>query len=203
MDYLQRNRALIREMRQDLRFQRGEVIGKGSGATFTATGHYRSPLLGEDVYIGVKETKLDGTVLRLRTAKELSMLHKVEEKTPHLLPEFPIVYGLLTDLTGREIAIFCEDFSQGGRYDVEPVLQLWGQYINDGEVPKDLKKVRGSKIDNRDLATTCFMVNGKRRIGDFGEICGLMSLQEADEAFPIDALWKQMWRYTIRLTYPF
>jgi hypothetical protein len=203
MDYLQRNRALIREMRQHMRFQRGEVIGRGSHATFTAAGHYGSSLLGEVVYVGVKEIKLDGIALRLRTARELSILRKVEEKTPHLLPEFPIVYGLLADSPGRELAVFCEDFSQGGRYDIEPILQSWSQYISDEEVPKDLEKVKGSEIDNRDLATTCFMVNGKRRIGDFGEIRGIMRLQEADKVFPIDAIWKQMWRYTIRLTYPF
>ena len=58
MDYLGRNRLLIAEIGQNLRLERGYEVGRGSGSRFTAVGHYRSKVLGDDVYVGLKEKGL-------------------------------------------------------------------------------------------------------------------------------------------------
>ncbi len=202
MDYLGRNRLVIAEIGQNLRLERGYEVRRGSGSIFTAVGHYRSKVLGNDVYVGLKERKkFRGDVLRFPTARDLSLLRAIEQKLPHLLQEFPLFYGLLVDSTGEEVGVICEDFSQGGKYEVNEVTRSWRIPVRDDEIPKELERLKGRKIDNHDLATMCFLVDGRRRIGDFVEVFSGLSISEMEEIFPTSDLSKQLRKYTLRVKY--
>ena len=81
------------------------------------------------------------------------------------------------------------------------MTRSWRIPVRDDEVPKELEVLKGKQIDNHDLATACFLVNDKRRIGDFGEIFSGLSISEWEALFPTGDLLKQMKKCTLRVTY--
>lgn len=202
MNYLERNHLVIAEIGQNLRLERGYQIGRDPGTRFTSMGHYKSDILGSDTYVGLKESKkFRGYVSRFVAARDLALLRKVEREMPRLLQEFPSFYGLLIDATGKEVGIICEDFSQGGKHEVREVIRSWLVSVEDAEVPKELEQLKGRKMDNRDLARMCFLVDGKRRIGDFEEIFSGLSGTEWEERLQFNDLLKQIGKYTLRVRY--
>jgi len=201
MDYIERNRVVIAEIGRDLRLQKGELIRTGSHARFTPVGNYNSALLGTALHVGLKENpNRQGEHLKRCAARELALIRLVEQSAKHLLPEFPIFYGVLENAAGEPVGVLMEDFSQGGRYKVEDVTRSSIKPILDIEVPKELETIAGRKIDNYDLATMCFMVNGQRRIGDFDEMYSSMLPEELSHRYLISDLIDE--KFTLRISYP-
>ncbi len=203
MSYLERNQQTLAEIGQNLRLRRGSVIGRSPNTTFTSIGNYKSTILEKDLYIGLKENRhKEGDFLRGWVARELVLINMIEQRFPQLLPEFPVFHGILEHPTGETLGVLTEDFSYGGRYPVKGFPRSLFVDIPDKDVPKELEEIAGKEIDNYDLATMCFLVNGQRRIGDFGEMYSGMITTELSERYPIDDLMATIVKYTLRIDYP-
>ena len=201
MMYLERNHALFEEMGRSLKPQRGVVVGKSAQSTFTTTGHYESGILKRDSYTGVRETRrLKGDDYMYQAARGLAFIIAIERQTPHLMEELPDFYGLLED-PENVVGILTEDFSEGRKYRVEEVTRPWDMPISDDEIPRELERIKREAMGAHDLATMCFLVNGKRRIGDFGEMFSGLNISELAERFPIEELLGQLDRYTLHIDY--
>ena len=192
MNYLERNQLLIAEIGQNLRLQRGKVIGVGTLSTFRSAGNYRSSLLDDDLYVGLKEIPSIRHALDFQVALDLALIRAVEQNLPYMLSEFPIFYGLIRDSKGEKIGVVTEDFSKGGRYEVEDM----GAYE---ELPRELEKFLEMPITDYPLCTTSFLVNGQRRIGDFC-IIYLYIHDEFEKFSPYD-LKKEIDKYTLHIDY--
>jgi hypothetical protein len=120
MSYLERNSRLLSEIGANVTFKPGEQRGESRSLKFSSVGSYPSEELGTDVYVGVKEPKEKSSIfmaeqLRQRFIFELAVMSVIAENIPHLLPELPLFYGLLTDKDGEPMAIVTEDFSRNGQ----------------------------------------------------------------------------------------
>lgn len=164
MNYLERNHLVIAEVGQSLRLQRGVIVGSAEDTTFRYVGHYRSPSLDRELFVGLKEHKgyKAGRDLRQWITYELAFIRAVEHNFPYLLQEFPVFYGLLADQKGKPVGRITEDFSEGGRFKVFDIPN------DPTRLPTELRALIGD--DYEELATMCFSVNGQRRLGNFDSI---------------------------------
>ena len=202
---MDRNAEIFKEIRESgLKLKIGKLIGRSDGGTtFNSLENYYSRILNKRLYIGLKtnESYYDDNVVR-----DLALISKVEKEAPHLLSEFPIFHGVLRNDNRNFIGIICEDFSEGGKYLVEGMKKSWREPVKDSEVPKDMEKILGVSIDNHDLVTTCFMINGKRRIGDFGEFFMPVAFSygrkvKMERVFPSKQILKRLREFTLRINY--
>lgn len=161
MSYLERNSQLIEEIRGNLTFLRGAVVGRNRRTRFTEVGSYQSPFLGSRIYLGLKEYYGPfRNPLRLaeRVSQELAIMQCIAIKLPHLLSELPLCYARLLGKEGQVLGIIMEDFSQGGKLKVRNVF--WP--------PPGIESIfiKGS-TESDAIAKMVVEVNGQRRLMDF------------------------------------
>lgn len=217
MNYLERNQLLIAEIGQNLRLRRERVIAEINRegyftpikTTVTSVGSYKSTVLDHDLFVCLKEyTDRTDELLVDRVLFELSLMRAIEQKAPYLLPECPLLYGLVSYRKGKPFGTITEDFSRDGIYPVEQVKFL-GRSHGNNQVPienitKILREITGDSLLSTDeeIRNMCFYVNGKRRIGDFDGIFGrLLYSREIDKRLPIDDLLRDVDKYTLRIDY--
>lgn len=163
--YKNTNKQILEEIARLSSLRSGKVIGRNRSGrtTVTSLGKFRSEVAGRDLHIGLKEYCGIQSVLDMVVATELGLIDLVEENLPHLVDEFPLFHGIFLDKSGKPIGVVTEDFSKNGTARVESVRE-------DSDVlPHEIQKLIGRPDYLDDLATTCFIVDGRRRIGDFGE----------------------------------
>ena len=201
MDYLERNRALLEEIRRLCTLRRGELVGESdfSGTRFASLGSYNSGVLDGHLFLGLKEysnkrwerTSFADSGL----AHELTIIDAISKST--LRDELPVVFGHLRDKEGKHIGVLCEDFSQGGRYEVKCI-----SYRQTELMPRELRKIFGAtgfEMDDKDqLEYVGFMVNGKRRLGDFNSFLGPRLAEEVRGYPTFDAITRDLEHYIVR-----
>ena len=127
-------------------------------------GKFYSNVMGQELHIGLKEyAGVSGDTLNMRVACELGLIDLVERNLPEFVDEFPQFHGVLLDANGKPIGVITEDYSKNRTLPVHSVE--WNRVA----LPYEIQKLMGKPTDLDDLATTCFLVGEKRRIGDFGE----------------------------------
>lgn len=195
MTYLERNQAIIDELR-GVRLERGDIVGSSSSMSFTSAGHYRSSVLGNTLYVGLKEYTDPEKCKSSTEARALLELHcicTVAEQLPHLEVELPVFYGILFDRAGKPLGIVTEDFSKGGKYEVQDMT-----YDRPELLPNELGEIFPD-MDYYELARVCFSVNGQRRLGDFSTSWS----NEFSHKFLMDDVVDQLeeGKHTLRLGY--
>ena len=195
--YKDQNREIIAEINQLESLKNGEIIARNSLQTtrVRTLGNFYSKVLDRDVYLALKEYNSfkDLDDLQFKVSEELGFIDLVENNLPQLLNEFPLPHGVLINQKNpNQIGVLTEDFSQNGKY---PVYQIseWNKKI----LPYELQKLMGSPERLDDLATTCFLVNGKRRIGDFGEF--FMAQIASKKLYLAKSYLRKISNYTLRL----
>lgn len=196
MSYLERDTQLIEELRGNLTFRRGAVVGCNTRVRFTEIGSYQSSFLGSRVYLGLKEyygTMRDPLRLAQRISQELAIMQHIAIKLPHLLSELPLCYVRLLDKNSQISGIIMEDLSRGGQSKVRrmsPPPEVGNIFI------------KGS-IDSDSLENMAVLVDRERRLMDFyplfnpgKEIVNRRRLHQA-------RIEKDMNRYTLQVDYDF
>ena len=197
--YLTRNQVLLQEIAQTALLQRGSIIGISENETKVSTlGSYHSQTLERTLFLALKEFRRD---IEIEVLRSLSILEVIAERFPHLRDELPTIYGLLKNRLGKPIGVITEDFSEGRRYKVDDVAdKLFGaKYPH--LVPHELQSLTGKESELFDLASVAFLVNGKRRLGDFNLILQGMTANERLERFPISDIYDNLDSHTLRINY--
>jgi hypothetical protein len=213
MSYLERNSRLIAEVGANLTLKRGTNGGEGTFICFNSVGAYPSKEINSDLYVGVKEPKgsFNSKDLSRRFVFELAVMSVVAENMPHLLPELPLFYGLLTDSKGMPMAIVTEDFSKDGQNYVEP-YRVEPEGLLDLFVPGTIYE------DDYDgsLLSIAFKISPKGssgneyhiRLGDFYPLfipCTsneLLRIQKAHrERFPEEQIEQELGKHTLKIAY--
>jgi|SRR3989344_1854397 len=195
MNYLERNKALIEEIRNCHELKIGKEISRseadsGMGAIVYSLGNYASRILNNELHLILKDKETIRPSLERFVSRDLGLFRVIESRFLHLLPEFPIVYGMVLDADGQNFGFLSEDFTEGGKYEIKP------EYM---DAPFELANAFGHTIDETELATTSFCVNGKRRIGDFGEFYSGLSIRKWDEIIPARDISQNIQDFTVRL----
>ncbi|MCL5783851.1 MAG: hypothetical protein M1142_00650 [Patescibacteria group bacterium] len=198
MNYLERNERILQEVSRELQdhtLRRGKYIGSSKGYTnFVSAGSFLSPFLKREAFTGIKEIGIKNfTYSRVRC--ELLTIAVIAEHLPHLAPELPLFYGHFETTSGGK-GIIMEDFSQGKKLKVDSVPG--------GITPPELKTffedVPGIFFDDYGL---CFLVDGKRKMGDFDKILGLgydeQLLEGVLDYYPIGLSYKDYLTYLQRI----
>lgn len=142
----------------------------------------------------------EGDALRYTVSRNLALLDAVESAVPQLLGEFPVFCGLLS-CRGLPIGELTEDFSRGGQVRVKEVNTLSPLDSPPPElIPKELIAASGYPIHNDDLARMCFLVDGKRRIGDLKHAFSPEAYQNP-QRFDIQKVLKELDRYILDIDY--
>lgn len=164
--YRDTNRQILEEISRLNSLKSGTIVGRNQSGKTTVTylGKFHSDVTRRDLDIGLKEySGKTGDILNLQIATELGLIDLVERNFPHLVDEFPLFHGVFLDKNGKPIGVVTEDYSKNGTVPVRSVG--WDRDI----LPYEIQGLVDRPKDLDDLATTCFLVDGKRRIGDFGE----------------------------------
>lgn len=163
--YRDTNKQILEEITRLNSLRVGHVVGKNElgKTTITSLGKFYSNVMGQELHIGLKEyVESPCDILNIQVPCELGLIDLVERNLPEFINEFPFFHGVLLDANGKPIGVITEDYSRNGTTPVDSVG--W----NKGVLPYEIQKLIGKPKDLDDLATTCFLVDGKRRIGDFG-----------------------------------
>ena len=164
--YQDTNKQILEEITRLNSLSPGHIAGRNESGktTVTSFGKFYSNVMGQELHIGLKEyagTSRD--TLNMKVACELGLIDLVERNLPDFINEFPKFHGVLLDAHGKPVGVITEDYSRNGTTLVNSVG--WNKSV----LPYEIQKLMGRPTDLDDLATTCFLVDGKRRIGDFGE----------------------------------
>lgn len=199
MYYLERNRAIIRELRKLWLPQAEQPTTVSSTATktvFTPLGSFNSPTLGREVFVGMKryQRPSDTFLLQFRAPEELATITAIAEQLPgyrDLLPQF---YAAVTNIRGEKVGLLMEDFSEGGKYEV----------YNSGYVPDGLTNLFGRDALEEDFVVNmAFRVGKELRFGDFYPFFKSSMKRQVLARFPMDEVLAQVTRrmrqYTMRL----
>ena len=169
--YRETNRQILEEVARLSSLKIGPIIGENASGktTVKSLGKFYSNVLGDDLYVGLKEYGIipentRASSLNMRVACELGVIDLVEKDLPDLIKEFPLFHGLLLDTNKKPIGVITEDYSKAGTISVNNVGEE-----NRDVLPYEIQKLLGKPKYPEDLATTCFIVDERRRIGDFGE----------------------------------
>lgn len=194
MEYLERNRLLIAEIRENLELSRGgEIARSDTGTLVYSLGHYQSRMLGKELYLALKDKESHRNAIDRFVAQDLGLIRVIEQRFPHLLGEFPVVHGVVRNSTGKPLGVITEDFTQGRKY---PIRFMNG----DDKLPVELSDAFTCPLDLDELATTCFLVNGKRRIGDFGEFYKGLWVGNLDTVLPSRGdIYRNIGDYTLQV----
>lgn len=201
MYYLERNRAIIRELRKLWLPQAEQPTTGSSTATktlFTPVDSFNSSALGREVFVGMKryQNPLDTFLLQFRAPEELATISAIAEYLPDYRDLLPQFYAVLTDTRGEKIGLLMEDFSEGGKNKVS----------SSSYVPEGLANLFGTDVLEEDFVVNmAFRVGGELRFGDFYPFFKTSMKRQALERFPMDEALAQVTRgirqHTIRLTW--
>jgi len=165
--YRDRNKEILGEINSLNSLQYGSIVGTNdSGQTSVRSlGKFYSDVMGRELYIGLKEYfNFCGDVLDIQVGCELGLLDLIEKNLPSFVDEFALFHGVFIDSSGEKIGVITEDFSKGGTISVKSVNKFEKEIM-----PYEIQELLGKPRFLEDLATTSFMVDGRRRLGDFGE----------------------------------
>ncbi len=163
--YRDTNREILAEINRLGSVSVGRIpIGRSERGTTTVSslGSFYSAVLGQTAYVALKEyaeSSREKDDLELRVACELGVIDLIEKNLPQLISEVPRFHGVLLDAQGKPVGVITEDYSRGGTAPVRDRI---------ADLPYDLQKLMGKPKYPKDLETACFLVDEKRRIGDFG-----------------------------------
>ncbi|MBR9705211.1 hypothetical protein GOV12_07395 [Candidatus Pacearchaeota archaeon] len=159
--YRQKNKQILEEISRLETLKRGVVVGRSETpvTTVTSLGKFYSKTEDSELYIALKEYSEPEISLRIQIAFELGLIDLVGERLPRIVSEFPLFHGLFTDPDGKPIGVIAEDFSKNRSIPVK--------YCADW--PFEVRNVIGLPKDPEHLRSTSFLVDGIRRIGDFGD----------------------------------
>jgi hypothetical protein len=198
MFYLERNRAVVVELRELWRPQRGQSVGSSSAKmSFFSVGSYNSQVLGKEVFVGLKEYRnpnRDNSLLQFR-APEVATITAIAEHRPHLREDLPLFYALLRGAKGKPVGLLMEDFSAGGRRAVHG--SSW--------VPAEVVELFGRDVLEEDfICNMSFNVgDGQYRLGDFYPFFKTFMKQHALARAPMSQAIRQVRRnfgqHTVRL----
>lgn len=208
MSYLDRNRALLDEVKQRLKLSR-TLRGQGSKTLFYSAGKYESDILVESVYVGIKQPRYSG-IWPLgppwRAAAELSIILAIEREYPDMLSKCPVFLGLLNDKNDKPVGLVTEDFSKGGLHKVRDAAEV---YTNPKLAIPEIRKLRkliGNPNVNEDtlgadLIRACFVVNGGIKIGDFDTLPAFFGGEDFSRIRMQLDLEKELDAYSLHLDY--
>ena len=227
MSYLERNSQFVSELR-NVRLQRGKRRGEGNFITFVSAGSFLSETAREEVFIGLKELKTNGYIPKTdlnrrmhgeatvdRFVHELAIMTVVAQNMPHLLPELPLFYGLVTDENGIPIAIVTEDFSKDGKNRVNKTnlspRGLKGIFV-EGTINEEflqdaafiVHEIEEMKLDFTpdELPPIESARRGPiRRLGDFYPIVIYSGRAEHRARFPEEQIEAEIERHSLRIDY--
>lgn len=204
MVYLATNQARLAEIGQNVTLERGSLLGQKPHTKLTSLGQYRFEGLDSEVYLGLKESKEDIWTPKLRLVGELSLMRAIEESFPELVPQLPVVHGLIINDDGRDLGLITEDFSHGGKYDVNEVTDY---HPNPAEkVVEKLRKMIANPDVNEDalyfdLSRACFLVNGEIKLGDLYGLRLFLKGEDFMDKFRIFDLEKELDKYTVTVNW--
>lgn len=199
MYYLSRNKEVVAEARVLFHPVRGSVVGSSlnSGALFTSLGSFPSSLLGEEVFLGIKEYtgyRAESQILQYRVLPELATISAIAEYVIGLRAALPAFYALLRGAKGKPIGILMEDFSQGGKH----------QVVSTRFVPPEIISLFGNDVLEGDLIQNMgFDVGGEIKLADLYPIFKTRRKGVAFSRHPMNQAIRQvkrnLWQHTIRL----
>lgn len=206
MNYLERNALLIAEINGGVRLSKRDVVGWSQRTRTTALGSYSSNLLGQEIFVALKETR-GGLAPEQIVVRDLAWVCAVADGLPDLRPELPLFLGLLRDKNGLSVGMLTEDFSKGGKYKLWEVPEFDLPY--QGPLPEQLRQFTAGErglMDPEELANMFFRVGTvgdivERRLGDFDKACLHFSIDERLEKFPREEIEEKFDLYTVRVSY--
>jgi hypothetical protein len=177
--YRDTNKQILEEIVKLNFLKKGDVVGRNKPGTTTVTslGKFYSNVMNQELYIGLKEyARVTGSTLDMQVATELGLIDLVEKNIPNFdINEFPLFHGILLNSKQKCIGVITEDFSKNGTIPVESIA-------DEEFLPYEIQNLIGRPEYPKDLATTCFLVDGKRRIGDFGEFIPMLPHEKLELA---------------------
>lgn len=202
--YTERNRAILDEIGLNVRLRRGrevrstnQFLGYEYTTRFSALGSYHSNVLGGLLHLGLKYGEyINGD----RVAIDLSIIRAIAERCPSLSEELPIFVGYLVDANGSKGEI-TEDFSQGGQLTVKEVGLSEMMEYDPEEIPVQIRERLNPHLDDFELARACFLVGGRRRIGDMHALAFGLIGDQREQIFPLYDLLLDPSKVTLRLNY--
>ena len=185
MIYLERSAEIIAEIRSQT-LVRGKVVGRSSKTDTTSVGSYDSVMTGASLHLAVKETFGSHITPEEGVIRGLAFAGLIYDNIPVLRSELPLIIGLATEETGKQIGQLTEDFTKGGSFRIWEVFKE--RIIHMGAGSEDLRRLIGGEhrglpylLNDEELAHMFFEVEAdrfenQRRIGDFDTAWMHMSL---------------------------
>lgn len=223
MGYLERNELILKEIKNELKrgtFQRGEETGKSACTRFIPMGCYESPVVGETVHVGLKESSRFRNQSK-RAEMDLAKIAVVAKYIPSLSFSLPLFHGSLAIGESRVVTI-TEDFSQGGtiymeqwhyNWAKEPDLGTSYEMVRMGSGETDFLRLFAlwsymkeelTKLDPRlesevyDLTSMCFAVGDTLRLGDFDQLFSGKFTEQILANFPLNCALTDFMKYVQR-----
>lgn len=189
----------------------GAKRGEGSLTIFNSTGSFKSTTLEQDVFVGIKRFKENynnDVLYKDRFVFELAVMSVVAENLPHLLPELPLFYGLMTDKERNPLGIITEDITRNGRDRISP----------HAVIPRDLLSIFAKDTVDEDRAcnVACTVyekpdaeTGGVENLGpkttsaaarglvDFYPLVRFEQMELHRSLFPEEAIEAEMSKYTV------
>lgn len=196
MEYLDRNELILKEITAQFEqrvFARGDEIGRSRYTTFTSLGSFNSSVLGEKVFLGLKESFLG----EARSDLELARIAVISKYCPELVPQLPLFYGFVVGSADREIGIITEDFSKAGEFPVADIGTDVSPTNWPALLPLELHRLAPEpSLSSLELAKMCFLVDGLMRLGDFDKFLFGWKMEDVFKRFPIDRSFEDFVKYT-------
>lgn len=200
MSYLERNRAVVRELRRLWLPQTDQPVTSSSTATktlFTSMGSFNSPTLGREVFVGMKsyQSPSDTYLILPRAPEELATITAIAEHLPDYRDLLPQFYVAISNFRGKKVGLLMEDFSEGGKHEV----------YNSSYVPDGVVNLFGKDALEEDFVSNmAFNVGGELKLGDFFPFFK-MPKRLALARFPMDQalaeVTRSMRQHTMRLAW--
>ena len=167
MDYLERNAKLLSEIHSTVGLGPRRLVDQGKSHRVSSIGSFHSITLDTQVFVALREPLGERSV-DASFYSDLTAICWIYDNFSELRGELPLFYGISTDAHGRK-GFITEDYSKNKVHPVEDVSEIgiwrWQELI-----PKQLLIGPLSEVDPYDLAKACFMVDGRRRMGDFDSL---------------------------------
>lgn len=137
--YLNRNKALLSEIRKQVRggliFERQSLVPTNNkGITISSLGSFSSDILEKDVFIGLVE--YGSSSARLQTVVHLEAANWYVHNFSRPTEPVSAFYGLLVDRGKRDIGMIFEDISRGGSLSVIQSERILDPTLSEEKVGK-------------------------------------------------------------------
>lgn len=200
MYYLERNRAIVKELRK-LWVSSGERVSTDSleatKTLFIPMGSFHSPTLGKEMFVGMKRYPSPSMafLIQYRAPEEIATIAAIAEHLPDYRDLLPQFYAVLTNVRGEKIGLLMEDFSQGKRLEVYHSLY----------VPEDIRNLFGRDVLEEDyVENMSFKVEGELKFADFYPFFKTTMREQGLVRFPMKDAMTQVTRtimqHTIRVS---